>query len=245
MTGIALIINQGRGSPTLPSRIALLNRRQLTVSVNGIRKHEDTGIRDVPEVTRGRGWERSNQDRRIRGGDLGRFGMEFNRDRIDILNTPFFVGNHVCDGTRSQPKSLSALGKWDLERFDSCFNGCDVDRLLIPTRSETKHQPPARSRKTCFRDISPPISCVPRDQTPQEGTNNNPHLNLAHAHRGWGWWGETYGISKHTRVDETWNSLLVLKRVLGHGHEDEIARNVRYTRSGSGQLDEILRRKHV
>jgi len=60
-----------------------------------------------------------------------------------------------------------------------------------------------------------------------------------------GWRGEAKGISKRMHMGETWNSLLILKRVLGHGHEDEIARNVRYTRSGSGQLDEILRRKHV
>ena len=39
--------------------------------------------------------------------------------------------------------------------------------------------------------------------------------------------------------------LLVLKRVLGHGHEDEIARNIRYTRSGSGQLNEVFRCEHV
>ena len=39
--------------------------------------------------------------------------------------------------------------------------------------------------------------------------------------------------------------LLILKRILRHRHEDEIARNVCHTRSGSGQLNEILRRKHV
>lgn len=41
------------------------------------------------------------------------------------------------------------------------------------------------------------------------------------------------------------DALLVFKRILGHGHEDEIARNVRYARSGSGQFDEVLRRKQV
>lgn len=64
------------------------------------------------------------------------FGFKFDRDRVDILNLCFFVGNHVCDDTRGQPERLPALGEWNLERLDGRFDGCDVDSLLVPTRSE-------------------------------------------------------------------------------------------------------------
>jgi len=72
MADISLIINQRRRSPTLPSVITVLDRPQLTVLINIIRKHEDTRLRDVPEVIRGRGWERSDQDRRVWSCDPGR-----------------------------------------------------------------------------------------------------------------------------------------------------------------------------
>ena len=195
MTGISLIINQRRGSPTLPSRIALLNRLQLTVLVNRIRKHEDTGIRNVPEVTRSRGRERSNQNRRIRSGNpcgrTGRgLGVELDRDRVDVLNARFFVGYHVCDDAVGQPERLPALCKRNLEGLDGSFNRCDVDRLLVPTRSETKRQPPLRSRRTCFRDIVPPdILCLHATccaEIPQEGARTPSLISTcAHARRGW------------------------------------------------------------
>ena len=39
--------------------------------------------------------------------------------------------------------------------------------------------------------------------------------------------------------------LLLFERVLGHGHEGEIARNVCHAGPRPGQLNEIFRRKHV
>ena len=167
VANISLIINQRRGSPSLPSRITLLNRPQLTILIYVIRKHEDTGIRNVPEVVRCRRGERPNQNRRVRGGDLGLigFGSEFNRDRIDVLNLCFVVGNHVCDDTRGQPERLSALGKWDLERLNGSFDRRDIDRLLVPTGSEIDASASGKKglRKTCFRRRSPPgVLCSTR-----------------------------------------------------------------------------------
>ena len=57
MTDISLIINQRRGSPTIPRLIPFLNPLQLPILIDVIRKHKDTRPRDIPEVIRGRGGE--------------------------------------------------------------------------------------------------------------------------------------------------------------------------------------------
>ena len=73
-------------------------------------------------------------------------------------------------------------------------------------------------------------------------TSEERHTRVGRAGRG----GKpTDSEARNAGNDETPDLLLILKRVLGHRHEDEIARNVCYTRSGSGQLNEILRRKQV
>ena len=166
VANVSLVIDQCSGSPSLPSLVTFLDSLQLAILVDGIRKHENTGIRDVPEVSRGRGRERSNQDRRLWRGDLGRigFGMDFDRDRVDVLNFRFFVRNHMRDDTRSQPERLPALGKRNLKRLDRGFNRCDIDRLFVPTRSEIERQPSIQyDLEKRVSDTCPPVPCFPRE----------------------------------------------------------------------------------
>ena len=189
MADISLIINQRRRSPILPSLIALLNRLQLTILVDAVRKHEDARIRNVPEVVRGRSGERPDQYRRVWSGDLGRigFGFEFDGDRIDILNLRLFVRNHVCDNTRSQPERLPALGKRNLERLDGCFNRCDIDCLLVPTGSETGRSASGKIGKSVFPTHPPRVPRVLHDllcaNIGQQARTPTSHPE--HTRRGW------------------------------------------------------------
>lgn len=188
MTDISFIINQGRVSSTLPSFIFVLHRLQLTIHIDGIRKHEDTRLRNIPEIVRGGGWERSDQHGRVWSGDpcvLGRLGFEFNRDCVYVLNVGVFVGDHVCNDTRGQPERLTALSKRNLERLDGCFHGRDINRLVVPCNIQNSALRQGKIRqdrkRTCFRHISScPVrnnECCARISVSSRSTDAAPILN--------------------------------------------------------------------
>jgi hypothetical protein len=166
MTDISFIINQGCVSSTLPNFIFVLHRLQLAILIHGIRKHEDTRLRNIPEIVRGGGWERSDQYGRVWSGDpcvLGRLGFEFNRDCVYVLNVCFFVEDHMCNDTRGQPECLTAISERDLERLDGCFHGCDVNRLLVPVACNIQRLDRETSDKTGkerVSDTSPRVLCA-------------------------------------------------------------------------------------